>query len=117
MKEIVLSQGKVALVSDEDYEELSKVKWSATENSAEYKEGRTVEKWYAVRFQRLQDSSKRQTIYMHRLIMNAPKGSIVDHIDGDGLNNVRTNLRVTTHYGNNLHLPKFKKKGHYENGR
>lgn len=32
--------------------------------------------------------------YMHRIIMNAPKGTEVDHIDGDGLNNHRRNLRV-----------------------
>src|SRR3990167_2833786 len=37
-----------------------------------------------------------RTIYMHRVIMNAPSGLVVDHIDGNGLNNQRSNLRVVT---------------------
>src|SRR6185312_4468108 len=41
------------------------------------------------------------TIYMHRSIMDAPNGMVVDHIDGDGLNNRRENLRIVTH-GQNL---------------
>lgn len=35
-------------------------------------------------------------IRMHRLIMGDPPGIEIDHIDGDGLNNVRTNLRRAT---------------------
>jgi len=46
---------------------------------------------------------KRKTIYLHRLIMgciHAPRSVFVDHIDGNGLNNSRTNLRVTDNRGN-----------------
>jgi hypothetical protein len=39
-------------------------------------------------------------VYLHRLIMNAPKGLVVDHIDGNGLNNTRANLRVVTQQQN-----------------
>jgi hypothetical protein len=34
---------------------------------------------------------------MHRVIVNAIEGQIVDHINGDGLDNSRSNLRVVTH--------------------
>lgn len=36
------------------------------------------------------------TVGMHRVIMDAKKGQIVDHIDGRGLNNTRNNLRIVT---------------------
>lgn len=37
---------------------------------------------------------------MHRLIMNTPDGMVTDHIDGNGLNNQRKNLRICTHTEN-----------------
>ena len=36
-------------------------------------------------------------LYMHRLILDAPPGTTVDHIDGNGLNNRRDNLREASH--------------------
>lgn len=44
--------------------------------------------------------SPRKTILMHRVIMGDPEGLDVDHKDGDGLNNLRINLRVATHSQN-----------------
>lgn len=38
----------------------------------------------------------RSTLYLHRAILDARPGEIVDHIDGDGLNNQRSNLRIAT---------------------
>ena len=45
-------------------------------------------------------SRRKQCVYLHRLIMDAPVGMEVDHIDGDPLNNHRVNLRLVTHSEN-----------------
>lgn len=77
MKEIPLTQGKVAIVDDEDFEWLSQWRWY-------FKGG------YACR------SDKRLTIRMHRLILATQEGDFCDHVDGDRLNNQKSNLRLCT---------------------
>jgi HNH endonuclease/AP2 domain len=84
MKEIPLSQGKVALVDDADFEWLNQWKWCA------HREGSS---WYAVRTD--YSSNRKRTVKMHRLILGEPKG-MVDHIDGNSLNDQRENLRLAT---------------------
>lgn len=44
----------------------------------------------------IRKSGRRITVKMHRLILNAPPGVQVDHVDGNGLNNVRSNIRLAT---------------------
>lgn len=88
MKEIHLTQGIVALVDDADYEWLNKWKWHALW-------GGTSSTYYAAR-----DVGK-VTILMHRLILDAPNGFDVDHIDHEGTNNQCSNIRVVTR-GQNL---------------
>lgn len=80
MKEIWLTQGKIALVDDENYEWLNKHPWFAVERS---------DNWYAVRT----GNSYGAIIYMHREIMKTPASQVVDHLNHNGLDNQRTNLR------------------------
>lgn len=91
MKEIQLTKGKVALVDDEDFEYLNQWKWQACQKrNNKYYVGRTD---YKVK-------GKKNRIWMHRLIMKPFENFIIDHIDGNGLNNQKNNLRICTHSQN-----------------
>lgn len=85
MKEIPLTQGKVALVDDEDCERLNQFKWYALKRP---------NTWYAVR--NVWVENKRTAISMHREIMDASRGQEIDHKNGDGLYNLKVNLRFCT---------------------
>lgn len=86
MKEIPLTQGRVALVDDEDYEELNKYKWFLIS---------TPRNCYAARRERV------HIVYMHRQLLGVTDSLEVDHIDHDGLNNQRNNIRLCTTRQNN----------------
>lgn len=94
MKQIVLSQGKVALVYDADFEWLNQWKWCT--RKCRFK-NRTV--WYAMRTN-YNGKRQQETVYMHREIAAAMGLEQVDHRDGDGLNNCRCNLRAATRQQN-----------------
>lgn len=84
MKQIPLTKGYVALVDDADYEWLSKSKWYVQVG---------VRGIYALRS--IWTGSKHTTRLMHREILGITDRAVeVDHIDHDGLNNQRTNLRA-----------------------
>lgn len=99
MKEIILSKfGKnkcnhVALVDDEDYEYLNQWSWNAHKAPHTY---------YVHRHLRNNEkiNGKDKIICMHRVIMNTPLGFVCDHIDHDGLNNQKSNLRNCLHKDN-----------------
>ena len=85
MKTIPLTRGHGALVDDEDYDRIASVKWYASvQSNVTYANRDTCE------------SGKRVTVSMHRFIMQPPKGMRVDHINGDGLDNRKANLRICT---------------------
>jgi hypothetical protein len=103
MREIPLTQGKVALVDDEDFENLSKYNWCARECRNRY---------YAVRNSpRDVVTHKQHNISMHRSLINTPEGMETDHINGNSLDNQKENLRVVTTRENqqNLHVEKISK--------
>jgi hypothetical protein len=94
--------GLYAQVSDEDYEEVSKYKWySRKGGNIIYASGRKII-----------GETYRGTVQMHRIIMQLtnPK-EIVDHIDHNGLNNQRENLRVVTVAQNQANSCKRLKEG------
>ena len=86
MKEIQLTQGKVALVDDEDYEYLNQWKWHVSNGN------------YARRT--IYNFKLCKALFMHREIMKVSKGLLVDHINGNSLDNRKLNLRICTNSQN-----------------
>jgi len=91
---IPLTKNKFAIVDEQDYERLARFKWCVSYTGRK--------KLYACRM------VGRRVIRMHREIMRAPGGMVVDHIDGNGLNNCRANLRVCTHAQNLCNRRKYR---------
>ncbi len=91
MKRIPLTQGKYAIVDDEDFEGLSKYKWYALKGHKTY---------YAVRG--VHRNKKRKMIFMHREILGLQPndGTATDHINHNGLDNRRCKIRICTHAQN-----------------
>jgi hypothetical protein len=85
-KEIILTQGKVAIVDDEDYDYLNQFKWCANKMKG---------KFYVVGNILLPTNKKTRTS-MHRFIMKPEKCMVIDHLDGNPLNNKKNNLRICT---------------------
>ncbi|MGA2915023.1 MAG: HNH endonuclease signature motif containing protein [Sedimentisphaerales bacterium] len=96
-RKIYLTNGMVAKVSQRDFENVNQYKWRAKKNSTE-------DLFYAIRIERINGAEKH--FRMHRVIMNPPSGFVVDHKDGDGLNNTRDNLRIVTIAQNTYNMSK-----------
>lgn len=89
MKEIEITKGYKAIVDDDDYDKLCEYKWSAN-----------VSKNTCYVVSRINGKN----IGMHRFILNAEDGKDVDHINGNGLDNRKSNLRVCTHAQNLMNM-------------
>lgn len=83
--EIELSRGMKAIVSDDDFARVACFSWHALSSRGSFYAARTVK-----------IGGVTAKILMHREIVAAAKGFVVDHIDHNTLNNSRANLRVCT---------------------
>ena len=91
-KEIALTQSKIALVDDDDFQSINQFKWYAVK----MKDGTFYARsWMAG-----------QEIYLHNFIMQPPVGMEIDHIDRDSLNCTQGNMRLATHAQNCLNKRK-----------
>ncbi len=102
-RRIPLTQGKFAIVDPQDYDKLAKYKWFAM---------RSRRGLYAIRMVKAKHGRSRQkNVRMHRVILDVPEGKFVDHVNHNGLDNRRANLRVATMQQNSWN--KRKQRGNY----
>src|SRR5688572_29872489 len=96
--EVRLSTGEIVLVDAEDLSLVRKHSWHASRK-------RTVV--YARTSVKDGDGPNRRSMPMHRLILGVTDPRIeVDHINGNGLDNRRSNLRLATHADNSANRRK-----------
>lgn len=91
MADIQITRGFTVLVDDEDMRWLKLFSWAASI-------GRDPNKVYAVT---RRGGRKAKNTFMHRILVDCPDGMVVDHINGNTLDNRKANLRVCTHRQNN----------------
>jgi hypothetical protein len=96
-RRIPLTQHQYAIVDPDDYPRLAKYKWHATKGRNTYYAQRKV--W---------NGKKELTIRLHRQVLNVPETLLVDHINRNGLDNRKANLRPATHWQNACNSPKFR---------
>lgn len=91
---IHLSRGHYALIDEDDLEKIQEYKWHVNYCRPHY---------YACAWHRpAGPGSKRKRLYLHRLLTGCPEGLEVDHINGEGLDCRRENLRVVRPEENKL---------------
>ena len=101
---VPLPRGRFAIVDDADAPRVLEKRWHTKTISS--RPGYI----YAQHTYRLTPGrqGKKTSIQLHRFIVDAQPGQIVDHIDGDPLNNVRSNLRITDARGNSTNVTRSK---------
>lgn len=96
MKRIRLKKGKYALVDDEDYEKLKDHKWYLSKKNENLLYATTKILINYTIFHGVKYGGKSISTSMHRVILNPPKDKVVDHINGNGLDNRKVNIRICT---------------------
>ena len=99
-RKIYLGENEYTIVEPADYYTFNKFNWIFL---------RCNKKPYAVSEFKI-GRAKTKKMYLHRAIMRAPKGKLVDHKNGDGLDNRRANLRLATRSQNMMNRAKTKSK-------
>ena len=102
------------LLDDDDYDRvIAEGKWYIYRDTTSFRLNREV--FYVRRSTPRDENGKQKKIHLHRFIMDAPKGKVVDHINGDGRDNRKENLRICTIAENsrNCNRPPQGKVGYY----
>lgn len=99
---------KIVLIDDEDYDKIKLYKWYVAYDP-------TIKNFYVVSMVGKVDN-KRKRVSIHRIITNAEKEYVVDHINGNTLDNRKINLRMCTHMENQRNSKKRnnKKESNYK---
>lgn len=89
MREILLAKGLIALVDDEDFESINQFRWK-----------RDIQGYAS---SKIRLDGKQKDIFMHRVIMKvSDRRIILDHVNGNKLDNRRSNLRFATNSQNGM---------------
>ena len=99
-RRIPSTRGKYAIVDPEDYERLNKYKWYAISSENTFYARRSVK-----------TGKYQKVIRMHREVLKVPDGIFVDHINHNGLDERKANLRPATRAENNYNRRRVKKPG------
>lgn len=91
VREVVLTNGHVTMIDEADWPLVSKFNWYASRS------GRSRTLYVRATIEKV-------SVKLHRLLLNAPAELMVDHRDGNGLNNVRSNLRLVTSAQNQMNM-------------
>jgi hypothetical protein len=97
-RELKITGGRVALVDDELYDFLSEFSW--------HWDG----KYCRAYIKGSNAKGKPKQIRLHQIVCPAPKGYLVDHIDGNRFNNTKANLRVVSVYESSWNTRKINKR-------
>ncbi len=100
--QIVLNNGLVAQISPEDSRRVEGSRWYAFWNGA---------RWYVQGYIKKQGPPYSK-VYLHRYLLDAKRGEVVDHVSGDGLDNRRENLRKGGYGMNNQNRAPMGKSGY-----
>lgn len=92
---------QIVLIDEEDFQKIKNFKWNIIYN-------KFMNNFYTISYG--YNNIKNKSFYLHRFIMNCPEDMVVDHIDGNTLNNCKSNLRICTKAENLRNKKTYKKR-------